>query len=127
MRAVGETPKCAKHAERPSSATARITMDSNCNKSAEVNGGTPFAEARGSAADVELTETEYPACPNCQERKVVCACLRNTCFQCGKPVGNITFTVCDECWDKPPNAEVSEGGTRDSRIETAAQSRPSLH
>ena len=26
-----------------------------------------------------------------------------------------------------PNAEVSEGGTRDSRIETAAQSRPSLH
>ena len=26
-----------------------------------------------------------------------------------------------------PNAEVSEGGTRDSRIETAVQSRPSLH
>lgn len=26
-----------------------------------------------------------------------------------------------------PNAEVSDGGTRDSRIETAAQSRPSLH
>jgi hypothetical protein len=25
------------------------------------------------------------------------------------------------------NAEVSEGGTRDSRIETEAQSRPSLH
>ena len=25
------------------------------------------------------------------------------------------------------NAEVSEGGTRDSRTETAAQSRPSLH
>jgi len=66
-----------------------------------------LAEARGSAADVELTETEYPACPNCQERKVVCACLRNTCFQCGKPVGNITFTVCDECWDKPPNGQSS--------------------
>jgi hypothetical protein len=30
-------------------------------------------------------------------------------------------------WGCPPNAEVSEGGTRDSRIETAAQSRPSLH
>jgi hypothetical protein len=31
--------------------------------------------------------------------------------------------------DRPQasNAEVSEGGTRDSRIETAAQSRPSLH
>lgn len=28
---------------------------------------------------------------------------------------------------KPSNAEVSEGGTRDSRIETAAQSRPSLN
>ena len=28
---------------------------------------------------------------------------------------------------KGPNAEVSEGGARDSRIETAAQSRPSLH
>lgn len=28
---------------------------------------------------------------------------------------------------KMPNAEVSEGWTRDSRIETAAQSRPSLH
>ena len=28
---------------------------------------------------------------------------------------------------KEPNAEDSEGGTRDSRIETAAQSRPSLH
>jgi hypothetical protein len=42
-------------------------------------------------------------CPNCQERKAVCACLSNTCIQCGKPVGNITFTVCDECWDKPPN------------------------
>jgi hypothetical protein len=28
---------------------------------------------------------------------------------------------------KELNAEVSEGGTCDSRIETAAQSRPSLH
>lgn len=63
-----------------------------------------LAAPHGSAAGGELTETEYPACPNCQERQVVCACLRNTCFQCGKPVGNITFTVCDECWDKPPNS-----------------------
>ena len=37
------------------------------------------------------------------------------------------------CWERrdeerqQQNAEVSEGGTRDSRIETAAQSRPSLH
>lgn len=80
--------------------SARPTMSNDCNESAMAGLGA----AHGSAADVELTETEYPACPNCQERKVVCACLRNTCFQCGKPVGNITFTVCDECWDKPPNA-----------------------
>lgn len=53
--------------------------------------------AHGSVADVELTET-YPACPNCKERKVACACLINTCIRCGNPVGNITFTVCDECW-----------------------------
>lgn len=40
------------------------------------------------------------ACPNCKEEKEWCACMRNTCHKCGKPVGNITFTVCDECWDK---------------------------
>jgi hypothetical protein len=67
---------------------------------------TERARVAGSEAGAKLTETEYPACPNCNERKVVCACLRNTCIQCGKPVGNITFTVCDECWDKPPNAQV---------------------
>lgn len=26
--------------------------------------------------------------------------MRNKCNTCGKPVGNITFSVCDECWDK---------------------------
>ena len=67
-----------------------------------------LAAPHGSAADVELIETEYPACPNCQERKVVCACMRNTCIQCGKAVGNITFTVCDECWDKPPNNRIND-------------------
>jgi len=39
-------------------------------------------------------------CPNCQETKKECACMRNKCNTCGKPVGNITFSVCDECWDK---------------------------
>lgn len=52
-------------------------------------------------AAAELVECEHPECPNCKERKTVCACLRNTCIQCGAPVGNITFTVCDACWDKP--------------------------
>lgn len=39
-------------------------------------------------------------CPNCGELKKHCACMRNTCVECGKPVGNITFTICDNCWDK---------------------------
>jgi hypothetical protein len=39
-------------------------------------------------------------CPNCKETKKECACIRNKCIKCGKPVGNITFTVCDDCWDK---------------------------
>ena len=56
----------------------------------------------------ELTSSEQPACPNCKECQTVCACLRNTCFRCGSPVGNITFTVCDACWDaKPPNVPIS--------------------
>jgi regulator of replication initiation timing len=40
-----------------------------------------------------------PCCSNCKETKDPCACMRNPCIKCGKPVGNITFTVCDECWD----------------------------
>jgi len=39
-------------------------------------------------------------CPNCQERKNPCACMKNKCLRCGAPVGNITFTYCDKCWDK---------------------------
>ena len=39
-------------------------------------------------------------CPNCHEKKRKCACIRNICIKCDKPVGNITFTVCDGCWDK---------------------------
>ena len=38
-------------------------------------------------------------CPNCKETKRPCACERNICIRCGGPVGNITFTVCDRCWD----------------------------
>ena len=43
-------------------------------------------------------------CLNCGELNNECACLRNKCIRCGNPVGNITFTVCDDCWDKehPP-------------------------
>ena len=43
---------------------------------------------------------ELKPCPNCKEAVVKCACLRNLCFRCRKPVGNITFTICDACWKK---------------------------
>ena len=48
-------------------------------------------------------------CPNCGETNDWCACMRNTCIKCGKPVGNITFTVCDDCWDKDftPNNQMN--------------------
>ena len=38
-------------------------------------------------------------CPNCKEEIKECACMRNKCIKCGKAVGNITFTICDECFD----------------------------
>jgi len=43
-----------------------------------------------------LTERSEP-CGNCKETIKECACMRNICFKCNKPVGNITFSVCDEC------------------------------
>ena len=39
-------------------------------------------------------------CPNCGETNDPCACMRNKCVRCGEPVGNITFTICDDCWEK---------------------------
>lgn len=46
-------------------------------------------------------------CPNCAEvtegplaNKDGCACMRNKCKVCSNPVGNVTFTICDGCWDK---------------------------
>lgn len=49
---------------------------------------------------VKVNFLEQIPCPNCKETKLECACMRNKCIRCQKPVGNITFTVCDECWDK---------------------------
>lgn len=40
-------------------------------------------------------------CSNCRETRRPCACRRNRCNSCGNPVGNITFSVCDDCWDLP--------------------------
>jgi len=47
-------------------------------------------------------------CPNCKETDLDnCGCIRNKCIKCGEPVGNITFTVCDKCWniDKSMNTD----------------------
>ena len=46
------------------------------------------------------------ACPNFKEpMNTECACFRNKCVRCLEPVGNITFTVCDDCWDKEPTPQ----------------------
>jgi len=38
-------------------------------------------------------------CANCGEPAgTECACFRNKCLKCGGPVGNITFTYCDDCF-----------------------------
>ena len=47
-------------------------------------------------------------CSNCKETVEECACMRNICIECGKPVGNITFTVCDDCWDKESKMQRQE-------------------
>jgi len=48
-------------------------------------------------------------CSQCHETKDPCACMRNKCVRCGKPVGNVTFTVCDDCWeDKEVQPEAVE-------------------
>ena len=52
-------------------------------------------------------------CPNCKETVEECACMRNICRECGQPVDNITFIICDDCWDKdlPTNPQRErEGG-----------------
>jgi len=46
-----------------------------------------------------MTEGEMRSCANCKETIQECACMRNICVKCNKPVGNITFSVCDYCWN----------------------------
>jgi hypothetical protein len=48
----------------------------------------------------DYKDVKIDKCPNCNETEQPCACIRNKCIRCGNTVGNITFTVCDECWDK---------------------------
>lgn len=47
----------------------------------------------------QLTDKELKPCTNCKEKTKECACMRNKCLWCGKSVGNITFTCCDDCWE----------------------------
>ena len=51
------------------------------------------------AQQIKLEESQKP-CPNCKEIVEICECMRNKCMDCGKPVGNITFSVCDDCWNE---------------------------
>jgi hypothetical protein len=52
-------------------------------------------ESPSMKVEAEKSEGE---CPNCKETQQPCACIRNTCHRCKNPVGNITFSVCDDCW-----------------------------
>lgn len=47
----------------------------------------------------DMVKTDYTECPNCKEKSPECGCIRNKCARCNGPVGNITFTICDKCWD----------------------------
>jgi hypothetical protein len=66
----------------PAHRPARINMDSKLQQEREVNGGTPFAEARGSASP----ETEYPKCRHCGSDK-------GSWFSRVMPMGNF----CENC------------------------------
>ena len=69
-----------------------------------------------------MANEKLKPCLNCKETKKPCACMRNKCVVCKEPVGNITFTVCDSCWNV-------EAATRDeigndirlNRIEACAK------
>ncbi len=51
---------------------------------------------------IGITQEErecFNPCSNCGETVVMCACIRNLCHRCGNSVGNVTFSICDDCWD----------------------------
>ena len=62
-----------------------------------------------------MTLEKLLICPNCKEElmdnhtlKLDCACMKNLCNRCGKPVGNITFSYCEDCW-RLKNSTLTEG------------------
>lgn len=66
----------------------------------QINLMSSFVPLRKMEKIKKVKKFKITQCPNCKEPEGNCACIRNICVKCGKPVGNITFTVCDECWDK---------------------------
>ncbi len=48
---------------------------------------------------------EKQECSNCKETIKNCACMRNKCIKCGKSIGNITFTKCDDCFSLSETTE----------------------
>lgn len=54
---------------------------------------------RGKEAQEIKPKESQKSCPNCKETVEICKCMRNICRDCGLPVGNITFSVCDSCWE----------------------------
>jgi transcriptional regulator with XRE-family HTH domain len=75
-----------------------------------------FAQCKNAARNTASTREIITCCPNCKETNSECACIRNKCIRCGDPVGNITFTVCDDCWDKKHSQSFADL-FRESRIE----------
>lgn len=47
-----------------------------------------------------MTIEQFDPCPNCKDIVRPCQCTKNICRSCSGPVGNVTFTVCGDCWDK---------------------------
>lgn len=65
-----------------------------------------FGDAAMKAIENVVSEAErrmkpsVSTCKNCNEPdNGNCACMRNKCKMCGAPVGNVTFTYCDKCWN----------------------------
>lgn len=68
--------------------------------------------------ELESTTNEQATCPNCKEPdNGDCKCMQNKCRDCDKPVGNVTFTLCDGCWEKKhpieKNKEIKHTDVRD--------------
>lgn len=74
-------------------------------------------------ASISGNNTKPLPCKNCGESSDTdCACMRNKCIECGGPVGNITFTSCDKCWDKNKASKETVDTTPNTKKEDLTQS-----